>query len=336
MNDRIKNVFVPFLYLIGMYMLCSCEKDGKVFLSPGNHYKNLEDTTTTSIIVSIPRLEFTASKMNHGIIAYVSVSDQDGNVLTGFNEQNFNIRYFCKDDADTLNVTSYSFLPDKDKRHRLAAGNTMDYSTSMSDNDIENMERAIRQFIRMKHEDDYMQIIKFSDHVEIVNAFSKDTLVLMNAIAKPFSRGWTAYFQAVYEGLEQADVFVKANHSYFPAVIAFTDGHDNRSNVNLNQTITRANNLQIPVYTVGFGSVNHGEMNRLADETGGRYFYTPTGQDILSLYQTISTQLNDIYGLTWTTYTLTCNELIIEVEVIYESSSGKHTAKASRSVNIMP
>lgn len=319
--------------MIVLLVIFSCQKDEKIFLDGHTVYRNLLDSTTTSIQVSIPRIEFAETKSNGGIIVYVSVTDQDGNVLTHFTQHNFDLSYMCKDQMDTINVNNPQFVPDHIKRNHIAVGNTMDYSGSMSGNDIINMERAVKTFVRLKDENDFMQIIKFDGDIQIMNEFTNDTLLLMEVVEQPFGGGFTAYYQAVYEGLLQVDSFITAQKSHFPAMIAFTDGHDNRSQITLAELIEEAQVRQIPIYTVGFGNVDQQGMTQLANETGGHYFYTPTGEQISDLYQTLSGQLHNIYCLQWH-FSLLCDEFIIIVEISYENKLGIHKASASKAYNV--
>lgn len=330
----ISRILLFLIFLVTIMIHNNCTDDG-VVLPRSSMFKNPDDTTTTSISVTIPRIEVSRDKSSeYGLFVYVSVSDQDGNVLTAFTERNFRLRFSCVNDDDTLDIRNHRFSQQDQRRNRVAVGNTMDYSGSMSNQDVVDMEAALMTFVRMKHPDDYMQIIKFDTRVEVMNPFTNDTTILIDAIKAPFTRGWTAYYQAVYEGLQEAFEFVQQNQGLFPAIIAFTDGLDNSSRISLDGLIDEAIQMNIPVYTVGFGSVNETAMRRLADETGGRYFYTPTGQQIQDLYHTISGQLGSMYGLTASKVNLPCDELVIVVEVTYESAHGKHEAIASRPLRL--
>ncbi len=297
----------------------------------------MSDTTTTSIQVSIPRIDLLSDKnFNQAFLVYVSVTDQDGNVLAEFNENNFDLAYICKGDVDTIDIQNHTFIPEFDKRDQIAVGNTMDYSGSMSSQDILDMEGSVKHFIRMKDEEDYMQIIKFHTEVFVMNEFTNDTLELINAVNEGVGSGWTAYYQAVIDGLDNAYEFTSIHTDLFPTIIAFTDGFNNVAPNDPETVINRAIALQIPVYTVGFGHVNEPDMLRIANETGGRYFYTPSSAEIAGLYTAISGQLSNIYGLTTQELTLSCDELFIIVHVVYENYHGIHHAAATREVYIGP
>jgi Ca-activated chloride channel homolog len=194
------------------------------------------------------------------------------------------------------------------------------------------MESAVKQFIRLKEPADYMQIIKFASSVMTMNEdFSNDTTVLIEAVDQSAAIGYmTAYYDAVMTGLENADDFTQVNTSVLPAVLAFTDGYENSSSTSLHQLIEKSLLTQIPIYTIGFGNADVNTMNYIADTTGGRYFYTPTSDQVEELYNTISGQLRSIYSMSWEYVTIACDEVIIVVKVQYENANGLLTATVSR------
>jgi len=59
-------------------------------------------------------------------------------------------------------------------------------------------------------------------------------------------------------------------------VVVIADGRDNNSlNIDLNGLIDQALESGVPVFTIGLGDVNAENMQQLADETGGQYYYAP-------------------------------------------------------------
>ena len=330
-----KNLLI--IYAIAIFsmagILWGCMKDEYVYIQSQRPFKNLSDSTTTSLHVTIPRIEWSRTKSSSGINIYVSVTDQDGNVIQEFNEHNFKLAYLCKGDPDITEVEQHKSIATDNLKSHVAAAMTMDYSGSMYGQDITNMEKAVKQFIQRKDPNDYLQIIKFASTVKIMNEFSADSDVLTNAVEEWADVvGMTAYYDAIYYGLINANEFVQYHNDLMPSVLAFTDGHENNSVIikRLDDLIEFANKKQIPLYTIGFGRVDSDGMIRLAEETGGRYFYTPDSDGIDAIYDLISGQLDHIYGLTFESFLIECDELTINVEVTYENQNGVLNATASR------
>ena len=322
---------ITVVFIAGI--LWGCLKDKYVYIQSQRAFKNLSDSTTTSLHVTIPRVEWSRTKSSSGINIYVSVTDQDGKVIQEFNENNFKLSYLCKGGANIIDVEQHKSVGADNVKSNFAAALTMDYSGSMSGLDISNMEKAVKQFIQRKDPQDYIQIIKFASTVKIMNEFSADNSILINAVEEWASIGGaTAYYDAIYYGLQNANDFVLKHNDLMPSVLAFTDGWENNSAIvkRLDDLIELANKKQIPLYTIGFGNVDSDGMTRLAEETGGRYFYTPDSDGIDVIYDLISGQFDNIYGLTFEYYHIECDELTINVEVTYESHNGVLKASASR------
>lgn len=326
--NALKTITLAFL------VLCVPGCDLLDLLNPEEPYRDLDDDKTTSIVVTIPRIEASPSKSTN-MTVYVSVTDQDDNALPNFNALNFKIYYLCVGSQDTTEVKKHSLAELGSTRSYAAAALTMDYSGSMSRSDIQNMEAAVKEFINLKHPSEYLQIIKFASSVAVMNEFSSNQTVLNDAVDEGASIGWaTAYFDAVDIGLDNTNDFVEQNASLLPIVVAFTDGYENNSRATLPEIINKALDYQIPVYTVGFGSVDESTMVYMANETGGRYFYTPDAEEIEDLYNMISGQLQNIYSLAWNLGSTGCNEILIVVKAEYETANGLLTATASRAFNL--
>ncbi len=315
-------------------VLLGCMKDEYIYIHNQRQFKNLSDSTTTSLHVTIPRIEWSRTKSSSsGINIYVSVTDQDGKVIQEFNEHNFKLSYLCKGQPEIVDVKQHkSILTDNLKSH-IAAALTMDYSGSMSSHDIVNMESAVKQFIELKDPNDYLQIIKFASTVKVMNEFSAENDILIKAVEEHAAiGGMTAYYDAIYYGLENANDFILQHNDFIPSILAFTDGWENNSVIikTVDELIETANQKQIPLYTIGFGSVDSDGMTRMSEETGGRYFYTPDSDGIDVLYDLISGQFDNIYGLTFEYFHIECDELTIQVEVTYENKNGVLNASTSK------
>jgi Ca-activated chloride channel homolog len=89
---------------------------------------------------------------------------------------------------------------------------------------------------------------------------------------------------------------------------------------------------QVPVFTIGYGNVDSLDLQQLAAETGGRYFYTPTSEGLTALYSLISGQLQSLYMLTWEYDNPACEKVWVIVTATYTCASGTYTAKSEKYV----
>lgn len=170
----------------------------------------------------------------------------------------------------------------------VESGNTsigfiMDYSGSMGDGDIADMETAVHGFIANMRQGDRGAVVKFDGTVTVVQDFTGDLQALDAAVDASHSRGSTALYQALYEGAN-----LIAPETQRRALILLTDGYENASSVTLQQAIGAAVASNAVVFTIGLGEVNEPEMQQIATATGGSYFHAPTSQDLAAIYAEIA------------------------------------------------
>ncbi|MFH0875063.1 MAG: VWA domain-containing protein [archaeon] len=83
---------------------------------------------------------------------------------------------------------------------------------------------------------------------------------------------------------------VSADYKY---IILLSDGYSNVGSNPYTGAQYAANN-NIVIYTVGVGKVDTVLMNAIAFNTGGRYFYASTGNDILDIFTYIGREINNL------------------------------------------
>ncbi len=215
-----------FITVAGIILLLStCKKDED---NSDKAFKNMNDDSTTAIDVTIPRIEVGQGRATT-ITVFLSVTDQNGNPFKEFNQYNFNIKQVCDGFTDTAVIASITFTKAQAEGYQSAAAMVMDYSGSMSGGDKKDMEKAAKQFVYLKEDQDYCEIIKFDDLYEVTLPFSSDLDQLLAAIDSDYGGGSTAFYDATFKGIQDAADFVATNFGLIPSVLAFTDGKENAS-----------------------------------------------------------------------------------------------------------
>lgn len=323
---------VSVLILGGLFLFSSgCKEKSDDTPTPSRvPYSNMQDDSTTSIHLTIPRIELSPLKSTE-IKLYLSITDQAGNPFTEFNQYNFTIKQVCTGTTDTTIIGSITFNKLNNEGSHIAVASTLDYSGSMSSSNIQDMEDAVTYFINLKENNDYMEIIKFASTVQVMTDFTNDPDALIQGVLEPANVGtYTAFYDAVQQGIYDCDLFVNSRTGFMPAIIGFTDGGDNNSSISIDDLVSYAQGQQIPVYCLGFGDPNTTMMNYLANETGGRYYYTPDPTELQDLYALISGQLKNLYTVTWKYDKTGCDELTVVVVSSYTCKNGKFTTWASK------
>lgn len=141
--------------------------------------------------------------------------------------------------------------------------------------------KAALDLIEASNPDDEAFVVNFSDEAFIDQDFTSNINKLRDGLSHIDSRGGTALYDAV---VASADKLVADAKRPKQVLILITDGEDNASSLNLEQTIRRVQDLSGPtIYSIGllFGDeMDRGEVRRarralelLSSETGGMAFF---------------------------------------------------------------
>lgn len=317
--------FVPgltFLFAISLLLfITSCEKDSII------HDDNSTDNTTTSIKTSIPRI---VDNNKGGINVFVNVTDQNGKVLENFGTDNLKFESVSQNgQSETLNSTGSGQLPSL-----IITALTMDYSGSMFTDSISipAMENAISTFINLKNANDVIEIIKFSDSIQVTTPLTDSLPVLQDGLADTSFTGQnsTALFAALQTGVDDVVPLAANNPTYLPSVVGFTDGKNNQPPSKPDSLIQNCIVDQVPVYTVGYGTApDTAELKNISGQTGGQFFWNPGTSNINTVYQHINGQLSNttIIPLPGPQ---TKGQVTIRVTATYECAAGELTDTAEK------
>lgn len=234
------------------------------------------------------------------VILYVGVTDSHDKPITTLQQQHFEIA------EDGVRVPIDHFIGATTEQP-LTIALVIDKSTSMTaEGKLEGAKQAAIVFVRLMKAVDSTSLFAFSHQTENIQGLTTDKDLLTRQIEQITAAGGTACYDAVYKALES----LKA-HRGRKAVIALTDGMDNKSRRSADQTCQFAQEINTPVYTIGLGSkdtsspnerqIDETALKKLATETGGRYFYAPSADKLTELYRLISTQLQYGYVLAYQT-----------------------------------
>lgn len=285
------NLLICFFMLVSSILFFNCSKDEPIKKVDG-------------IDVTIPRILLKNGK----ITMFVSVTDLEGNAIKNINESNMKIEVIK--DGQTTIVNGFNLYSSTSTPTPIAAALTMDYSGSMwwDSLSIPSMQDAVKTFIGLKGLTDKLEIIKFDHNIFVAQVFTTDTVLLYQAANYDSTTfmggGSTAFYGSCLTALNDASMSVSSTVGVLPAVVGFTDGVNNVAPYDPMTVILQALQLQIPVYTIGYGAFNYIDSTTLqliADTTGGRYYYAPSPNDLQQLYQYINGQLTGsmVVGFPW-------------------------------------
>ena len=168
-----------------------------------------------------------------------------------------------------------------------------------------SVNKSALDLIQASNPEDEAFVVNFSDEAFIDQEFTADVNKLRDGLSHIESRGGTALYDAV---VASADKLAEDAKRPKQVIILITDGEDNASSLNLEQTIRRVQQLSGPViYSIGllFGDeMSHAEVRHarralemLSTETGGMAFFPKSIENIDQIAAEVARDIRNQYTL---------------------------------------
>jgi len=170
----------------------------------------------------------------------------------------------------------------------------IDVSGSMTDQfkgarKIDAAKQAAKSFVSLISKNDRVGLVKFSTIAQLVSNLTGNRSVLYEAIDRLEPGGSTAIGDGLWLALDHLTAVTGVR-----AVILLTDGMHNAGTHTPEEAADRARSLGVRVYTLGFGEkkdIDEDRMRKVAEMTGGQYFYSPSPEDLQRLYIILSQRI---------------------------------------------
>jgi Ca-activated chloride channel homolog len=184
----------------------------------------------------------------------------------------------------------------------------LDTSASMEDRMATAQEAAIG-FARRLRPQDLAEVIDFDREVTVLQGFTHDEAALERAIRSTTAGGSTALYNAVYVSLEELrKVRAKSEQDLRrQAIVVVSDGEDTSSLVTYDLLLDLAKRSETAIYAIGLRSRDAVPtkgfdeagfvLRQLAQETGGRAFFSARIEDLAGVYAQIADELSSQYAL---------------------------------------
>jgi Ca-activated chloride channel family protein len=199
-----------------------------------------------------------------------------------------------------------------------------------------SVNKSALDLITASNPQDEAFVVNFSDEAFIDAEFTNDIHKLRDGLSHIDSRGGTALYDAV---VASADKLVADAKRPKQVLILITDGEDNASSLNLEQTIHRVQQLSGPViYSIGllFGDemsraeVRHARnaLEMLSRETGGMAFFPKSIDQVDQIAAEVARDIRSQYTLGYHSTKATSEPGFRKVEVTAEEKGkGKLTVR---------
>lgn len=251
--------------------------------------------------------------------AFVSVTDAQGNPVTGLQTSSFTVE-------ENGILPTFTSQPATGSGAALATTFVLDGSDSLDPPDIANIQMAAKAFIDLLQPIDPVAVYHFGTDVELIRDYTTNRADAKAAIdALTDDLGSTSLYDAIVEA---------ANHSLTiggrRALLVMTDGMNNNSVASEQQAIAAAVAAGVPVFTIGFGNIDEDVLQRIADQTGGLFFRGASSSDLLTILTRISQTLGQQYVLTWPTSQIDGGSHTVNVTVRHQGLSTTRSATYSQ------
>ena len=168
-----------------------------------------------------------------------------------------------------------------------------------------SVNKSALDLIQASNPQDEAFVVNFSDEAFIDQEFTSDVNKLRDGLSHTESRGGTALYDAVVASADKLAADAKRPKQ---VLILITDGEDNASTLNLEQTIRRVQALSGPViYSIGllFGDemsraeVRHARraLEMLSTETGGMAFFPKSIEQIDQISAEVARDIRNQYTI---------------------------------------
>ena len=225
------------------------------------------------------------------VLLNCTVIDEKGQIVQDLNKNDF--RVWEDGVPQTVNSVQRQDLP-------VSLGILVDNSGSMRDNRA-SVNQAAYNLLRVSNPRDEAFVVNFSDHAYLDQGFTSDLVALNKGLSRFDSKGTTAMYDAVAAAANELSTHAKLRKQ---ALLIITDGADNASQLDLQQTIRRVQNLGGPVvYSVGLlFDTDKAESDRaqnalesLSRETGGVAYFPRSLNEVNAIAAEVAHELRDQY-----------------------------------------
>ena len=275
-----------------------------------------------------------ARPISDPIQVFVKITDQDGDPIAQLlTSADFTL---TMDGVSVqLQAPDVVLPPAQNPDVRVSVVLAMDYSASVTNCCLDDMQAAVISYVDSMKDGDYAAIIKYNatnpagasvvlPFTEIDHDVNNDALEA--AVVADYPGNGTNLFDALELSINQ--FITPPPPTVLPAgpkaVIVIADGGDSASTATEEDVIALANANSIPLFLIGVGDFQlPGRttlLTNLAADSGGEFIPAPSGTDIAEAYATLSALLSNEYVISIPSVITDCEVHELEVAVANQAT----------------
>jgi VWFA-related protein len=173
----------------------------------------------------------------------------------------------------------------------------------------------------MRPQSDRAFVMAFGADIHIWQTSTADRAQLSDAVDRLHQPGWgTRFYDALYAACNEHLSHLGESNFVHRAIVVLSDGEDTDSFHDLRDVIAIALRGEIQIYALtlhGKKQVSHGDaaLQRLADQTGGRFFLAQSSKDLEGRFAEIEQDLRTQYYVSFPPQQVTPGFHALQVEV---------------------
>lgn len=217
------------------------------------------------------------------------VTDANGRFVRGLKQSDFRV----SEDGKPQKITH--FAAEKIPLELVAA---IDVSASMREA-LPQVKVAAKNFLGGLAPTDQVTLLGFNDNIFTLVRRSTDQAARARAIDRLAAWGGTALYDVIVRALD-----VLGRQSGRRSLVLFSDGDDQSSRTPLDATVARTEASDATIYAIGQGRAVHMRdlqklMQRLADMSGGRAFFSDDPDKLQQIFEQILEDIRNQYLLAY-------------------------------------
>lgn len=243
---------------------------------------------------------FTATAGTEYVGLPVVVRDRKGRFVDDLRKEDFHVWV----DGKTVAIDSF----EKSDRAPVSFAILLDVSGSMRVADkLDRAREMIQRLVALRQPGDDFALFSFSEEeVRVVAGFDRDPAALLRQLFFLKPEGKTALYDAVIQTSNE----LLAGQNTKKAILLFTDGVDNASQLTTKDIERVMQNESVPVYAIGMKNASYTVLNEelrnelsltalelLAQASGGRMFLVSGDEDLRPIANAIDSELRRQYVL---------------------------------------
>lgn len=224
----------------------------------------------------------------------VVVYDKAGRFVDGLGPKDIEIY----EDGVRQEISYFRAASGGDERIPLSIVLVLDASGSMKEN-LRFLQEAATSFVRKLDPADSALVVQFNDSIKGSAEFTSDTERLEDFVDALQAWGGTSLYDAIHYALGRIK-----DQPGRKALVVFSDGADTTSALKERDAIDYARAVEATIYSVaiegfGAGGSARGFLRKVAEETGGQYFFPSKVGELIRVFAAIADELRHHYALAY-------------------------------------